>query len=276
MIGILAVCSYPLETIFDRDGAYIDLAGHNSNFVATVENRQSDADTLMPIFDPSNHNAYITDSNANETSGNPVSVIATAFSHADTTPRHTAITSAADGNNNTVTNGSSTVSTSTQFKFVLTDNFPIASFECGLESSVFSSCNAPINLNSNSNLKIGTQHNFQVRSIDLAGNKESKHARFTWTILTPVKGIQQLIQLVYGINLNHVIQTTLSAPLNSAIRILTDNDRKNDGHVCNLLSAFIYQVNIRAHYGQLTTNQTMKITQSPYSARAIKTALGCI
>jgi hypothetical protein len=92
---------------------------------------------VTPVYDPVHRNIYVTNYQSNEAPGNTVSVISTST----TSPPNTLITSAIDGNNNSVHNGSSTVSTSITFQVTATPGSnPVAGFECSLDASHFSTC----------------------------------------------------------------------------------------------------------------------------------------
>ena len=105
-------------------------------------------------------------------------VIFTAGTAADTSPPDTQITSAVDGRNKPLDNGSKTGSTSIQFTFTGTDNVAVASFECSLDNAAFSACSSPI---SYTNLR-GGAHNFEVRAVDTSGNVDPTPATFNWFV----------------------------------------------------------------------------------------------
>jgi hypothetical protein len=97
------------------------------------------------------------------------------------TPPETTITSAVDGNGSTITNGSTTFSGSIRFTFTATAGTnPVASFECSLDNSVFSTCSSPA---TSTNLAPG-KHTFQVRAVDTLGNRDPTPSSFSWTIAT--------------------------------------------------------------------------------------------
>jgi hypothetical protein len=131
-----------------------------------------------------------------------------------------------------------------------------------------SSCSSPAAF---SNLAAGP-HKFAVVAVDNAGNKDPTPAIFSWNILTPAQGIQQLIQLIQSMGLNHGTQTSLTAPLNAALSQLTINNPNSIGTACNLLNSFVNHVNADGQNGQLSSNQAALLIQS---AQNIQTALGC-
>jgi predicted amino acid racemase len=118
-------------------------------------------------------------------------------------------------------------------------------------------------------LAAGHQHTFKVRAVDSAGNKDSTPATFTWTILTPQQAVQNIINTIDNMHLSHGIATSLEAPLNNAIKQLS---RNHDVPVCNLLNAFLDQVNQKQTGEQLTSGQAADLRQQ---ATAIETSLGC-
>jgi YVTN family beta-propeller protein len=211
---------------------------------------------------PNTGNVYV----GNEREPSTVSVISTA---ASSQLPHTTITSARDGNGATIQNGGTTLSTSIQLTFTATPGSnPIAGFECRLDNSTFSPCTSPTTL---TNLPHG-KHNFQVRAVDTAGNRDPTPASFSWNILTPAQRIQQLIQLIQSMGLNHGTQTSLTAPLNAALSQLTNNNPNSVGTACNQLNAFVNHVNADGQNGQLSSTQTSQLIQA---ALNIQTALGC-
>jgi YVTN family beta-propeller protein len=187
-------------------------------------------------------------------------------------PSQTTITSAIDGNGVSVQNGGSTVSKSITFQVTATQGSnPIASFECSLDSSQFSTCGTNTNPTtvSYNNLAAGQQHTFKVRAVDTQGNKDPTPATFTWTILTPSQAVQNIISTIDNMHLSHGTTTSLEAPLNNAIKQL---NRNHDVPICNLLNAFLDQVNQKQAGGQLTPQQAANLRQQ---ATAIETSLGC-
>src|SRR5438093_985766 len=95
----------------------------------------------------------------------------------DTTQSSTAIDSATDGSNATVTNGNNTKSTSMTFMFSGNDTgVGISNFECSIDNSNFTTCTSPVQSN---NLTDGT-HNFKVSAKDHVGNISPSPSSFTW------------------------------------------------------------------------------------------------
>jgi hypothetical protein len=96
-------------------------------------------------------------------------------------PPDTTISSAFDGNEAMIQNGSTSTSSSIKIAFTATAGTnPVASFECSLDNSAFSSCSSPATL---TNLAAG-KHTFQVRAVDTSGNRDPTPASFSWTIAT--------------------------------------------------------------------------------------------
>jgi hypothetical protein len=139
-------------------------------------------------------------------------------------PNHTTITSVVDGNGAAVQSGGSTVSTSITFQVTATQGTnPIAGFQCSLDSNTFSSCAtmSPATISYN-NLAVG-QHAFKLRAVDTQGNTDPSPATFSWTVLTPSQGIQNLINTIDSFNLPKGVTTSLEAPLNAALAQLNNN-----------------------------------------------------
>jgi hypothetical protein len=183
-------------------------------------------------------------------------------------PPDTTITSAVDGNGATIQNGGTTVSTSIHFTFTATAGTnPIASFECSLDNSAFSSCSSPATL---TNLAAG-KHTIQVRAVDTAGNKDPTPATFGWTVspATPTQSIQQLIQLKHSMHLDPLTDGMLDIRLNIALQFSQNNVKSG---TCLQLNVFISQVQSSFRVGHMTSAQASQLIQR---AQNIQTALGC-
>jgi len=138
-----------------------------------------------------------------------------------------------------------------------------------LDNNAFFPCTNPTTL---TNLPAG-KHNFQVRAVDTAGNRDPTPASFSWNILTPAEGIQQLIQIINGMHLNSGIQAGLDAQLNAILTTLSSHSNNNLPFACPRLNALTNAVipgYLRA--GQLNSNQAAQLIQS---TQAIRTALHC-
>jgi hypothetical protein len=99
----------------------------------------------------------------------------------DTTPPPANINSAFDGNNNTVSNGSNTTSTSITFTLSGTDiGVGLDHFECSIDGASFTLCNSPVQFN---DLADGS-HTLEVRSEDKVGNEGPTPTAFIWTVNT--------------------------------------------------------------------------------------------
>ncbi|HRI04238.1 MAG TPA: Calx-beta domain-containing protein [Pyrinomonadaceae bacterium] len=89
-----------------------------------------------------------------------------------------------------------TTSTSATFTFSGTDNLvnpdapqAVASFECALDTVTFTACTSPQSYGPG--LSIGS-HNFKVRTVDAAGNRDASPAEFAWSIVAPAPTITSL------------------------------------------------------------------------------------
>jgi YVTN family beta-propeller protein len=200
------------------------VGNEGSNYVSLIDGSSNQvtgtitvgSGPVTPVYDPVHHNVYVTNYHSNEAPGNTVSVISTT----PPTPSNTLITSAIDGNNNPVQNSGSTVSTSITFQISATPGTnPMASFECRLDGSAFSTC-ATTNPGTVSydNLVAGQQHTFEVTAVDTLGNKDPTPATFTWTIITPQQAVQNIINTIEYMHLPRGTTTSLEAPLNTALR----------------------------------------------------------
>jgi Tol biopolymer transport system component len=183
-------------------------------------------------------------------------------------PPDTSLASAVDGNGMTVPEVGSTVATSITFTFDGSDDVGVAGFECRLDAAAFAPCASPV---SYAGLAVGN-HTFQVRAIDGAGAIDDTPATFTWTILTPAEGIAELMDTVAALPVSSGIATSLQAPLNNALKKLTDGQPKNDGEACVSLDDFIAHVEELRTANKLTPADAATLTQV---AVAIKAAQGC-
>jgi hypothetical protein len=133
----------------------------------------------------------------------------------DTVPPDTIIDSAKDGNNSTLTDGSSTEFTSITFTFSGTDTsieeaeeVGIDHFECSLDGSAFSTCTSPVQYDNISN---GT-HIVEIRAVDNAGNEDPSPSSFAWIVNT----VQQQDD-----NVADNLTTTDTTPTNNADTVIT-------------------------------------------------------
>lgn len=147
---------------------------------------------------------------------------------------------------------------------------PLAGFQCSIDSQPAIACNtSPVSF---SNLQAGTTHTFQVRAIDAAGNADPTPATFSWRVLTPIQGIQSLVNYVNSQNLPTGVKNGILGPLHQVVTLLTDNNPNNDVAGCNKLDAFISQVNYYLTQGQISQSLAAQLIQQ---AQAIKAAIHC-
>ena len=99
----------------------------------------------------------------------------------DTTPPPANINSVFDDNNNTVSNGGNTTSTSITFTFSGIDiGVGLDHFECSIDGASFTICASPVQFNS---LSDGS-HTLEVRAADKVGNEGPTPTAFIWTVNT--------------------------------------------------------------------------------------------
>jgi hypothetical protein len=166
-----------------------------------------------------------------------------------------------------VKDGNTSLSTSIEITFTgQPGSNPIAGFQCSLDGNSFSSCTSPFVA---SNLAAGVKHTFQVTAVDILGNRDPTPAQFSWTVLTPTQGIEQLIQLIKSMGLAHDVQSALVAHLNGASQLLSHKQSKG---ACIQLDGFTKQVQVEVRVHQLSKANALQLIQS---AQAIQKALGC-
>src|SRR5437867_4204017 len=102
----------------------------------------------------------------------------------DTIPPTTSITSANDGNNQTINNNGNSSSTSIKFTFAGNDSggLRVTHLECSLDGGPFSLCTSPTQYSS-ANISAGVQI-FEVRAQDNVGNKDPSPSSYKWTVDT--------------------------------------------------------------------------------------------
>lgn len=271
LIGTVTGLPDPTGVGYDSANGNVYVGNQGSNFVSIISgqtNKVIDTVTVgngpvSPVFDPVNHNFYVTDFHSNEQPGNTVSVISTTTS---VQAPDTTITSAVDGNGAPVQNSGTTLSTSIQFTFTGTSSVGVAGFECSLDGGIFSHCTSPTGFN---NLAAGVQHNFQVRAVDISGNRDPTPATFVWDILTPIQGIQQLIQLKHSMHLDPVIAQSLDSRLNTVLHFAQNNIKSG---TCGELVGFTSQVQGALLSGHLISPQSAQLI---HGAQAVEKSFGC-
>lgn len=189
----------------------------------------------------------------------------------DIIPPETEIISVTDGNNNILTSGDNTVSTSVNIEFVGSDDITQSSqltFECNLDFTSFVNCNSPIIID---NLDTGS-HTFEVHAIDEAGNTDETPVEFTWTILTTAEGIEEIETIIDSFNLSTGVENSLKAKLSQASELLDDGNPNNDIAVCEKLDSFILEVDKKFFDGQLSAEYATLLIEK---ANAISNEIGC-
>jgi hypothetical protein len=200
-------------------------------------------------------------------------VLSETFNAPDCSRSHpaTLITSAVDGNGVTIQNVTgTTLSTSIKFTFTGSGINDIASFQCSLDGSSFSTCaTANPGTVTYNGLSAGQQHTFAVSAVDTQGIKDPTPVTFSWTVLTPTQAIQKLINTIDSFNLPTGTTTSLEAPLNAAITQLGHN---NNAAACTQLNNFLNQVSTKQTNRELTSQQAADLRQQ---TAAIQSAIGC-
>jgi YVTN family beta-propeller protein len=266
----ISVGQGPVGIAYDANNGNVFVSDINSDTVSVIDSTTNTVIGTIPVgnglrgivFNPNNNDTYV----ANQGS-NTVSVIATT-SYIQP-PTATTITSATDGNGNPVKNDGFTASTSITFHVTTTQGTKsIAGFQSSLNGSSFSSC-ATSNPNTitYNNLAAGQHHTFKVRAVDKQGNIDTTPATFSWKVLTSKQAIQKLISTIDGKHLPKGAIKSLEAILNASIRQL---NRNSDVAACNILDAFLHQVNAYEGSRLITSQQAMDLIQQ---ATAIQHAL---
>ena len=134
---------------------------------------------VTPVYDPVHRNVYVTNFHSNEAPGNTVSVISTAVTPPPNPP-NTVVSSAIDGNHNSVLSGGSTTSNQITFQVSTSGGTPPIILQCSLDNSAISRCSSPVTY---SNLGVG-QHTAQFRATDSTA-LQGPSVSFTWQVTTP-------------------------------------------------------------------------------------------
>ncbi|MDP6512603.1 MAG: DUF5011 domain-containing protein [SAR202 cluster bacterium] len=106
---------------------------------------------------------------------------------------------------------------------------------------------------------------------DAAGNAAVQVTRAV-NVVTAGEAAQNIVNLIIDLELPNGVQNSLSAPLNTASTILSDNNTNNDGAACGKLNAFTNQVDAKEGSGKLTQEQADELRQA---ADAIQDSLEC-
>jgi hypothetical protein len=159
------------------------------HFECSIDGATFETCTSPAQFDNLGSGVHTLDIRAVDSVGNQ-GVSPTSFSwNVDATPPDTTIDSATDGNNNTVSDGGNSSSTSMTFTFSGSDiGVGLDHFECSIDGSSFSACDTPVQFTS---LSFGA-HTLEVRAVDKVENVAETPTVFLWTITTPSPPPQQL------------------------------------------------------------------------------------
>ena len=104
------------------------------------------------------------------------------------------------------------------------------------------------------------------------GTVDSPADQVIITAVTPGEAVQNLSGLIVGLELPGGVQKSLTAPLKTASKVLSDNNTSNDVAACRKLDAFIKQVGAKEKKGKLSQAQADQLRQA---VGTIKNSLGC-
>jgi hypothetical protein len=162
------------------------IAGMN-NFECSIDG-SSFSTCISPYqFSSLADGAHILEARSLDNSGNKDPSPASFTWNVDTVPPDTIINTAIDGNNNNLTDGSETQSSSIIITFSGTDTsveegeeVGINHFECSIDGSSFSTCTSPVQYDNLGNGK----HIVEIMTVDNSGNKDPTPSSFTWNVNT--------------------------------------------------------------------------------------------
>ena len=155
-----------------------------NNFECSIDGSSFTDCTSPAQFSNLADGAHILEARSTDNAGNEDKSPASFTWTVDTVPPDTIISSASDGNNNTIANGSSTESSSIELTISGTDTSIEEDekvgihFECSLDGSSFSTCTSPVQYD---NLGDGN-HVVEIIAQDNSGNKDLSPASFTWSV----------------------------------------------------------------------------------------------
>jgi hypothetical protein len=110
-------------------------------------------------------------------------------------------------------------SASATFTFSGTDNFAVTGFECSLDGGAYLPCTSPTTYPG----LTAALHTFEVRAVDLAGNKDATPASFSWTI-TPLTVTVKSKGTLDGWTLESTAISSLGGSFNAAGDLLVGDD----------------------------------------------------
>jgi hypothetical protein len=155
----------------------------------------------------------------------------------DTTAPEVSIDSATDGDGVVVAEGGSTFSDSIKFEFSSNEVSGVT-FESNLDGTEFVASVSPQEY---VELSVGS-HTYEVRATDAAGNASQVSASFSWSVLTPVQAIGDLVDKVTALHLPKGTEKGLLTKLDGSIKKLEDGNLNNDKAAIGKLQAFITEV----------------------------------
>jgi hypothetical protein len=158
-----------------------------NTFECSLDGKSFSSCTSPVQFSVLTDGAHILEVRSLDNSGNKDPSPASFTWSVDTEPPDTILNAAIDANNNTLTNGSDTESTSITFTFSGIDTgieegeeIGINHFECSIDGSSFSTCSSPVQYDSLAN----GSHKAEIMAVDNSGNEDPSPSSLTWNVNT--------------------------------------------------------------------------------------------
>jgi hypothetical protein len=105
-----------------------------------------------------------------------------------------------------------------------TDSVGASSFECSLDSAAFTACTSPSSTLAWPSVVLP----YRVRPKNTVANVVPTPTTHTWTVLTPAQATQNLIDMITAVPFAPGAKPSLTAPLETALRRLTDSNPGSD------------------------------------------------
>ncbi len=244
-------------------------AGANVTYVASATDNQGQASVACSHPSGSNFPLGTTTvtCTATDSSSNTAQAAFTVTVRDRTAPE-TAIHSVVDGQQKSVSNGGSTLSTAATLKFGGSDAVGLAGYYCSWDGAPYAPCYSPL---SRSNLSTG-KHVFAVRAHDAWNNTDESSATWTWTVLTKAQAAQQIKEAVQDLDLKRREHAKLSALLREIKQRVSNRKQSDDKRACDELDAFLKKLS-----GLERTHVVSSAEAAPLRslAESLRSTIGC-